>query len=64
MDGGIPSDDLWHGELTASTINLRARKIIGSEIEVKGNEQVEYDGELHSAANLYDAIKEGYYGKL
>jgi ribonucleoside-diphosphate reductase alpha chain len=36
----------------------------GSEIEVKGNEQVEYDGELHSAANLYDAIKEGYYGKL
>ena len=28
------------------------------------NEQVEYDGEIHSAANLYDALKEGYYGKL
>lgn len=36
----------------------------GSTIEVKGNEQIEYDGELHSAANLYDALKEGYYGKF
>jgi len=36
----------------------------GSFIEVKGNEEVEYDGELHSAANLYDALKEGYYGKF
>ena len=36
----------------------------GTEIEVQGNAEVEYDGELHSAANLYDAIKEGYYGKL
>jgi len=36
----------------------------GSVIEVKGNEEVEYDGEIHSAANLYDAIKEGYYGKF
>ncbi len=35
----------------------------GSEIEVKGNEEIEYDGELHSAANLFDALKEGYYGK-
>ncbi len=33
-------------------------------IELKGNELVEYDGETHSAANLYDALKEGYYGKL
>ena len=33
-------------------------------IELKGNEMVEYDGETHSAANLYDALKEGYYGKL
>lgn len=32
-------------------------------IEVKGNEMIEYDGEIHSAANLYDALKEGYYGK-
>ncbi len=36
----------------------------GSEIEVKGNEEIEYDGEIHSAANLYDALKEGYYGKF
>jgi ribonucleoside-diphosphate reductase alpha chain len=36
----------------------------GSVIEAKGNEEIEYDGELHTAANLYDALKEGYYGKL
>ena len=36
----------------------------GSEIEVKGDEEIEYDGERHSAANLFDALKEGYYGKL
>ncbi len=33
-------------------------------IEAKGNEEIEYDGEIHTAANLYDALKEGYYGKL
>ncbi|MDZ4348489.1 MAG: adenosylcobalamin-dependent ribonucleoside-diphosphate reductase [Xanthomonadaceae bacterium] len=36
----------------------------GSTVEVKGNEQVEYDGEMHTAANLFDALKEGYYGKF
>jgi ribonucleoside-diphosphate reductase alpha chain len=36
----------------------------GSEVEVKGDEQIEYDGEMHTAANLYDALKEGYYGKF
>ena len=36
----------------------------GSFIEVKGNEEIEYDGEMHSAANLFDALKEGYYGKF
>jgi len=36
----------------------------GTEVEVKGDEQLEYDGEMHTAANLYDAIKEGYYGKF
>jgi ribonucleoside-diphosphate reductase alpha chain len=35
----------------------------GEVIEVKGNEEIEYDGELHTAANLFDALKEGYYGK-
>ncbi len=36
----------------------------GSEIELKGNDEVEYDGEIHTAANLFDALKEGYYGKF
>jgi len=36
----------------------------GSVVSVKGNEEIEYDGETHSAANLYDALKEGYYGKF
>ncbi len=36
----------------------------GEVIEVKGNEEIEYDGEIHTAANLFDAIKEGYYGKF
>ncbi|MEW6645858.1 MAG: adenosylcobalamin-dependent ribonucleoside-diphosphate reductase [Pseudomonadota bacterium] len=36
----------------------------GQVLEVKGNEEIEYDGEMHTAANLYDAIKEGYYGKF
>ena len=36
----------------------------GSVVEAKGNEEIEYDGEMHTAANLYDALKEGYYGKF
>ncbi|WP_019602314.1 adenosylcobalamin-dependent ribonucleoside-diphosphate reductase [Teredinibacter turnerae] len=36
----------------------------GTTLAVKGNEMIEYDGEQHTAANLYDALKEGYYGKL
>jgi len=36
----------------------------GAIVEVRGNEEIEYDGETHTAANLYDALKEGYYGKL
>ena len=36
----------------------------GTVVEAKGNEDILYDGEVHSAANLYDALKEGYYGKL
>ena len=36
----------------------------GKEIEVKGDEEIEYDGEKHTAANLFDAMKEGYYGKF
>ena len=36
----------------------------GSTVEAQGNQEIEYDGEVHSAANLFDALKEGYYGKL
>jgi ribonucleoside-diphosphate reductase alpha chain len=36
----------------------------GAEVELRGDEQVEYDGEMHTAANLFDALKEGYYGKF
>lgn len=36
----------------------------GSQMELKGDEEIEYDGEVHSAANLFDALKEGYYGKF
>jgi len=36
----------------------------GTEVSVKGDEEIEYDGEKHTAANLYDALKEGYYGKF
>ena len=36
----------------------------GEEMTVKGNEEIEYDGEIHTAANLFDALKEGYYGKF
>lgn len=36
----------------------------GSVVEAKGNEEIEYDGEIHTAANLFDALKEGYYGKF
>jgi ribonucleoside-diphosphate reductase alpha chain len=36
----------------------------GTVVEARGDDEIEYDGEMHSAANLFDALKEGYYGKL
>ncbi|MEI6459004.1 MAG: adenosylcobalamin-dependent ribonucleoside-diphosphate reductase [Pseudomonadota bacterium] len=36
----------------------------GSELSVRGDESIEYDGETHTASNLFDALKEGYYGKF
>lgn len=35
----------------------------GSTVKAQGNEMIDYDGELHTAANLYEALKEGTYGK-
>lgn len=36
----------------------------GEVFELRGDEEVEYDGAIHKAANLFDALKEGYYGKF
>lgn len=36
----------------------------GESVELSGDEKVFYDGEEHTAANLYDSLKEGYYGKF
>jgi len=36
----------------------------GSTVDLKGDDEIEYDGEVHTAANLFDALKEGYYGKF
>ena len=36
----------------------------GEVVEARGNEEIEYDGEAHTAANLFDALKEGYYGRF
>ena len=44
--------------------DLRKEFPVGTIVEAKGNEEIEYDGEMHTAANLFDALKEGYYGKF
>jgi ribonucleoside-diphosphate reductase alpha chain len=36
----------------------------GTKVTVQGDQEIVYDGETHTAANLYDALKEGYYGKF
>ncbi|HEV3486339.1 MAG TPA: hypothetical protein VG106_13095, partial [Vicinamibacterales bacterium] len=35
----------------------------GTVVEARGDEEIEYDGETHTAANLHDAMKDGYYGR-
>ncbi|MCG3202525.1 MAG: Vitamin B12-dependent ribonucleoside-diphosphate reductase [Gammaproteobacteria bacterium] len=51
---------------TADLENTLYRFVLedGSVVEARGNEEIEYDGETHTAANLYDALKEGYYGRF
>ena len=49
-----------HADLARTTYRFTLAD--GSVIEAQGDEEIEYEGETHSAANLYDAIKEGYYG--
>ena len=36
----------------------------GTVFEVRGDEKIEYEGQTHVAANLHDALKEGYYGRF
>ncbi|HSY06965.1 MAG TPA: LAGLIDADG family homing endonuclease [Steroidobacteraceae bacterium] len=36
----------------------------GTVIEARGDEEIDYDGEIHTAANLFDAMRDGYYGRL
>jgi ribonucleoside-diphosphate reductase alpha chain len=36
----------------------------GQEVTLRGDEQVEYEGQVHTAANLYAALDEGYYDDL
>jgi ribonucleoside-diphosphate reductase alpha chain len=36
----------------------------GETVRVKGNDIITYEGEEHVAANLYDALKEGQYGRF
>jgi ribonucleoside-diphosphate reductase alpha chain len=36
----------------------------GSLVQLPGDAQVEYEGGRYTAANLYDALKEGLYGKF
>jgi len=35
----------------------------GTEVELKGSDKVEYEGEIHNVAMLYDSIKEGRYDR-
>jgi len=53
----VKDEDL---ENTTYRFTLKDRSVV----VVKGNEEIDYDGELHTAANLFDAMKEGYYGKF
>ena len=59
---GVPGRDGQRKDLKNTTYVFTLDD--GTEVEVKGDEQIEYDGEMHSAANLFDALKEGYYGKF
>jgi ribonucleoside-diphosphate reductase alpha chain len=35
----------------------------GSVIEARGDEEIDYDGEMHTAANLFDSLRDGYFGR-
>ena len=60
----INGDLVHHGTKCTATRGQIALQAEGSEVEFRGDEEIEYDGEVHTAANLFDALKEGYYGKF
>ena len=35
----------------------------GTVVAARGDEEIDYDGEMHTAANLFDSLKDGYFGK-
>lgn len=35
----------------------------GSTVRAKGSDLIEYEGQVHTAANLHDALRGGYYGR-
>nr|WP_028081227.1 adenosylcobalamin-dependent ribonucleoside-diphosphate reductase [Solimonas soli] len=49
-------------DLAATTYEFQLAD--GSRVQLPGDALVEYEGGRYSAANLYDALKEGFYGKL
>jgi ribonucleoside-diphosphate reductase alpha chain len=53
----VTADDLRSTVYVFKTAN-------GESIEVSGDQEIEYDGEATTAANLFDALKEGYYGRF
>ena len=57
------------GTILTTVESLKNQKITfelkdGETISCNGWDTIEYDGELHNAANLAEAIKEGQYGKF
>jgi ribonucleoside-diphosphate reductase alpha chain len=47
-----------------ATTEYEFRLADGRSVRLAGDAQIEYEGGTYSAANLYDALKEGFYGKL
>ena len=58
----VPGRARERGRPQEHEVRVHARGRHG--VEVRGDEEIEYDGEKHTAANLFDALKEGYYGKF
>jgi ribonucleoside-diphosphate reductase alpha chain len=53
----VKEDDLANTEYTFTLDD-------GTKVSAKGNDTILYDGQEHSAANLFDALKEGTYGMV